>query len=120
MRYGPQIAAAELDRVCIAVDDGGCDGAVLHLIDETKYHDGKDGADGAERHEAEAVGLGVFVASYGSHADAQRHDEGYGHRSCRDTAGVKGDAEEVGIRKNCKGKDDYVASKQHPAQLHCK
>ncbi len=44
-----------------------------------------------DRHEAEAVRLGVFVASDGRHADAERHDERHGHRPRRHAAGVERD-----------------------------
>ena len=59
-------------------------------IKEAQHLHGQDRADGAERDQTEAVGLGVFVGADGGHADAQRHDKGHGHRPCGDAAGVKG------------------------------
>ena len=48
------------------------------------------GADGAQRHQAETVVLGVLVAADGGQAQAQRHDKGHRDGPGGDAAGVKG------------------------------
>ena len=90
--------------------------AALRLVENAQQHDGKDGADGAERDETEAVGTGVFIVSHRGHTDAQGHNEGHGDWPGGDAAGVEGHGQKGVRRAEGQDKNDDVTHQQHPGQ----
>ena len=63
------------------------------MVYESQDQHGQYRADGAKPDQTEAILLRAVVAADGGYADAHRHDERYGHRACRHTAGIKRDSE---------------------------
>lgn len=61
-----------------------------------------------ERDQTEAVAGRVFVASACGNADAERHDEWDGHRTCGNAAGIKGNGEYAVRYKSSQSKDHTV------------
>ena len=86
---GPEIIPADLHRGGHAAQVGSGGLPLPGAVEKAENHHRQDGADGAERHQAEAVGLGVLIASYGGNAHAQGHDERHGHGPGGDAAGIK-------------------------------
>ena len=102
------------DRVLI-VDDFLADGEAAHAlidlvhqagasvvgigiaIEKAQQKNRQNGADGAQCHQTEAVGLGFFIASDGGDTHAQRHNERHRHGTGGDAAGVKGHRKEVRV-----------------------
>ena len=115
---GVEIRAAQLHGVEICIGHGCGNLVALPLVEETQYQNGQNRTDRTQSHQTETVGLGIFVASDGCDTDAQRHNEGDGHRTGGHTAGVECHAEEAGIGESCQNKDDAVEEQQQPAKLN--
>ena len=111
-----QIVLAELYRGGDAGDGAAFALRGLRFVDRTEQQHRKDRPDRAQTDEAEAVRLGIFVASNGRNADAECHDERHGHRPRCHAAGVERDGEDALIRQKRRGKDDGVKYDQHRAQ----
>ena len=115
---GPEIVPADLHRGGRAARIGSGGLPFPGAVEKAEDHHRQDGTDGAERHQAEAVGLGVLIASYGGNAHAQGHDEGDGHGPGGDTAGIKSDGQKPGVHKAGQGENDRVEKDQQQPQRH--
>ena len=69
--------------------------AAVGLIQKAQQQHRQNGADGAQRHQAEAVASGMLIVSDGTDAHAQSHDKRHGHGAGGNAAGVKGDGPEI-------------------------
>ena len=69
--------------------------AAIGLIQKAQQQHRQNGADGAQRHQAEAVASGMLIVSDGTDAHAQSHDKRHGHGAGGNAAGVKGDGPEI-------------------------
>ena len=87
----------EKDVARVFGDGGRCDFVLdaRNIEDDAEHEHGDDGPDARECDETEGVVLPALVASDGGNADAQRHDEGHGHRPRRHAARIKGDRPEI-------------------------
>ena len=90
-RKAAKICAAQLHRSFKAADHHIDIRLRVRGIDCAQQHHRHYRSDRAQSNQTEAVCLGVFVASDGRNADAQRHDKRHRHRSCRHAAGIKRD-----------------------------
>ena len=85
------------------------------MVDQTQNHDRQNRADGAQRHKAERIAVGVPVAAYGRHADAQRQYERNGHGAGRHAARVKRHGQERIRHEKRQREHDRVGNEQkHP------
>ncbi len=89
---------------------------VVRMIQESKEQHRQDRTDGAERNQAEAVVLGVLVASDCGKAHAHGHDKRNRHRPGGDAAGVKGDGKEVLGHEECQDEYENIAYDQQGRQ----
>ena len=115
--YLAEIQVEHLHRVLGVRHDGGGIGAAVRLVEKSQDQHRDDGADGAQRHQTEAVAPGFFVASHGADAHAQRHDERHGHGAGGNAAGVKGHRPEVRRHEHGQPEYDDIKPDQQPAQL---
>ena len=111
-----KVRKAQVHRRFKAADDHRNVRLRVRGVNCAKQHDRKHRPDRAQGNEAEAVRLGIFVASNGRNADAECHDERHGHRPRCHAAGVERDGEDTLIRQKRRGKDDGVKYDQHRAQ----
>ena len=94
--------------------DGGGAGAVR--VDKAQQQHGQDGPHRTQRHQAEAVVLGLFVAADGGDAHAQRHDKGHGHGPGGDAARVKGHRQERRVGQKRQDEHHGIEGQQQPPQ----
>src|SRR5699024_7187418 len=81
-----------------------------------QQHHRQDGPDGAQRHQAEAVVLGLFIAADGGHAHAQRHDKGDGHGAGGDAARVEGHRQKPRVGPEGQQEHRRIKRQQQPPQ----
>ena len=116
--------AGQLLQIAVAHGEGGLEavhyrlagGSCVFRIQEAQQQHRQNGADGAQRHQTEAVGLGLFVASDGGDTNAQRHDEGYRHGAGGDAAGVKGHRQEVRVGQGGQNEHNGIEHQQQRPQ----
>ena len=80
------------EHILRVLHDGGRCYLVLDTLDvkdDPEREHGDDGPDARESDETEGIVLAVLIASDGGNTDAQRHNEGHGHRPRRHAARVK-------------------------------
>ena len=111
-----QIAVAHGEGIFKAVDHRFRGRGGVFRVQEAQQQHRQNGADGAQRHQTEAVGLGLFVASDGGNAHAQRHDEGHRHGAGGHAAGVKGHGQEVRVGQGGQNKHDGIEDQQQRPQ----
>ena len=119
MQIGGQSLAEQLPqlhRVTHFGDDGRDVAALAGVEDDAEDEDGEDGADGAEGHKAEAVVRRVAVRTDGRDTDAQSHDEGNGHGTRGDAAGVKGYGKELLRHEGGQKEDGCIEDHQQPGE----
>ncbi len=115
---GMKIGAAQLHGVQVAFGAGGRDIRSFTAVDKAQDQHSQNGANAAQGHQTEAVGLSVLIASDRGDTDTQCHDEGHCHGAGGDAAGIEGHAEEAGVGKGCQHEHRTIEKQQQPPQLN--